>query len=157
MLVDVLHRELNRGHDSASDVALRHVVAVWEKTGDVDVALLAAAEIDRLLAGALADQQQPAAARGQQHRQRAAARLAAADSRRHRRHLDDGPHPFHPPSAPPLLHPVNPDDISRWVRAHFHLELFRVTGRTPDGKPDATLVAARPATSALMTKHDDGK
>lgn len=63
VLVDVLHRELHRGHDAATDVTLRHVIAVREEAGDVDVALLAAAEIDRLLADALADQQQPAAAR----------------------------------------------------------------------------------------------
>ena len=48
MLVDVLHRELHRGHDAAADVTLRHVIAVREEAGDVDVALLAAAEIDRL-------------------------------------------------------------------------------------------------------------
>lgn len=63
VLVDVLHRELHRGHDAATDVTLRHVITVREEAGDVDVALLAATEIDRLLADALADQQQPAAAR----------------------------------------------------------------------------------------------
>lgn len=124
VLVDVLHRELHRGHDAAADVTLRHVIAIREEAGDVDVALLAAAEVDRLLAVALADLQQPAAARdhGQQH-ERAASR-ATADH-----YFPRCPHPV--PSSP--LHPVSPDDIPRCGRdARFHLVLTRVTGYKPD-------------------------
>lgn len=136
MLVDVLHRELHRGHDATADVTLRHVIAVREEAGDVDVALLAA-KIDRLLTDALADQQQPAAARGQQH-QRTTSHPAVD-------------RPGHFPSS--LLHPISPDDISRCRHdARFHLVLTRVTGYRPDEKPRATLVAARPSTSVRMTE-----
>lgn len=146
VLVDVLHREFHRGHDAAADVTLRHVIAVREEAGDVDVALLAAAEIDRLLADALADQQQPTAAgeRGQQHR---TTFRSTADRRGY---FSGRPHPV--PSSP--LHPVNLDDISRCGRgARFHLVLIRVTGHKPDEKPRATLVAARPPTSVRMTEE----
>lgn len=150
MFVDVLHGELYRGHDATPDVTLRHVVAVWEEAGDVDVALLTAAEIDRLLASALANQQEPAGTPGDHGQQRQRATRPVADRRhRRRRHgnFSGRPHPVRP------LHPVSFDDISR--RAHFHLAPFRVTRRKPaDDKPRATLVAARPPTSALMTRHD---
>lgn len=149
VLVDVLHGELHRGHDAAPDVALRHVVAIREEAGDVDVALLAAAEIDRLLAGALANQQEPAGTPDDHGQQRQRATRPVADRRRRRQRHGDfpgRPHPVRP------LHPVSPDDISR--RARFHLAPFRVTKRKPaDDKPSATLIAARPSASALMTRR----
>lgn len=139
MLVDVLHRELHRGHDTTADVALRHVIAVREEAGDVDVALLAAAEVDRLLGGALADQQPAAAARDRDQQQQRTIRRG-------------DPHPPVPFSH--RLHPASPDDILRCGRdARFHLVLFRIIGCEPD-KPDTTLVAdARLSIFLLMTTN----
>lgn len=146
MFVDVLHGQLHRGHDAAPDVTFRYMVAIREEAGDVDVALLATAKIDRFLAGALADQQEPAGTPGDHGQQRQQATRPVADRRRH------GSFPGHPRPVRPL-HPVSPDVISR--RARFHLAPFRVTRRKPvDDKSRATLVAARPSASALMTRYD---
>lgn len=81
MLVDVFYREFHRGHDTAADMTLWHMIAVWKETGNVDVAFFTAAKVDRFLAGALGDH----AAhddRQQQHR-------TTTCHRRRRRHAAD--------------------------------------------------------------------
>lgn len=149
MLVDVLHRELHRGHDTTADVALRHVIAVREEARNVDVTLFAAAEVDRLLPGALADQQPAVAVRERDQQHQRTIRRSAGD--RHR-NPSGRPHPV--PFS--LLHPASPNDILRCGRdARFHLVLFRVIGCEPD-KPDMTLVAARLSIFVLMTTNDTG-
>lgn len=51
ILVDMIDGELDRGHDATADVALGHVMAEREESGDVNVSFPCAAQIYRPLTG----------------------------------------------------------------------------------------------------------